>query len=286
MRSSYLIALFTIISSTSHAIQPLELNAGFTRDMSRSYDGIENFAFERLETRLTTPVVEKSSYVGSWIFGADFTESRLLLSGLSTATRRLYRFSVPMQFFPRRVGRFQHEWMFEPAYYSDESITSQKRYTLEYAWQLRYHKSNKMSFVAGIARDNRFGSAKMHPIFGLESKPNKRIFHHWVFPNIFTDIRLNKKMAVRGFLQANGGNWQYLQPDESVAIFSISEWKLGLSLRLDTKMPFDIVGQAGMRMMGTGAAAGTSGDYDDSFFFGIGINTPFDTNIKPRSRRR
>jgi hypothetical protein len=267
-------------------MQPLELSAGFTRDTSRTYDGIDGFAFTRVETHLTAPLIKKTGYVGGWVLGADFTESRLFLSGLTTATRRLYRFSMPVQYLPRAVGRYQHEWMLDPAYYSDESLTAQKRYTLEYAWQLRYRKSRKVNFVAGFRKDNRFGVSEIHPIIGIEARPNKRIFHHWVFPDIYTNIKLNKKMSARGFLQIAGGNWKYLQPDESTATFAISDWKLGLSLRIKTKMPFDLVGEAGFRFLGEGAAAGTTGTFDNSYFFGIGINTPFDVGTKAPIRRR
>lgn len=279
-------ALFQGVSSLGHAIQPSELSAGVTRDTSRTYDGTDGFAFTRVETHLTAPLIKKRGYVGGWVLGADFTESRLFLSGLTTATRRLYRFSMPVQYFPRVVGRYQHEWMLAPAYYSDESLTAQKRYTLEYAWQLRYRKSRKVNLVAGFRKDNSFGASEIHPIIGIEARPNKRIFHHWVFPDIYTNIKLNKKMSARGFLQITGGNWKYLQSDESTATFAISDWKLGFSLRIKTKMPFDLVGEAGLRFLGKGAAAGTTGTFDNSYFIGMGINTPFDVGTKVPILRR
>ena len=282
----YSCVLLQAISPLGHAIQPLELTAGLTRDTSRAYDGIDGFAFTRLETHLTAPLLKKIGSVGSRVLGADLIENRLFLSGLTTATRRLYRFSMPIQYFPRAVGRFQHEWMLDPAYYSDESFTAQKRYSLEYAWQLRYQKSRKVSFIAGFRKDSRFGASETHPIFGIEARPNKRIFHHWVFPDVYTNIQLNKKMAARGFLKITGGNWKYLQPDESTATFAISDWRLGVSLRIKTKMPFDLVGEAGFRFLGEGAAAGTTGSCDNSYFIGVGINTPFDVGTKRPIRRR
>jgi hypothetical protein len=268
--------ILIIQSAMAHAIQPLELNAHITRDVVREYDGIENFNFQRIETHLVAPLVNRRSYAGNWVSGAEFTENRLLISGAETGTRRMYRFAAPIQYFPRQIGRFQHEWMLTPSYYSDESFIDQKRFALEYAWQLRYRKNRKMNFVGGLRNDSRFGGAGIYPIFGIESRPNNRIYHHWVFPNMYSEIQLKKRMAAKAFLQVNGGNWKYLLPDESsTETLGITDWKLGVSLRLKTKMPFDIVAEAGMRILGSGFIAGTTGSLSNSFFIGIGINTPF-----------
>lgn len=275
------IGLCMLFPHASYGIQPLELQATINRDVVRAYDGIDNFNFVRIETQLMTPLIKKRSYAGQWLVGADFTENRLFLSGALTGTRRLYRFAAPIQFFPRQVGRLQHEWMFTPAYYSDESFTDQKRFTFEYAWQLRYKKNRKVNFIAGLRNDSRFGGEGIHPIIGLESRPNAQIFHHWVFPDIYTNIKLNRKTSVRGFVQVNGGHWKYRQSQENtIATLGVSDWKVGVSVRLKTKMPFDITAEAGMRILGAGAIAGTTGDLGNSFFIGVGINTPFQVKSK------
>ena len=104
---------------------------------------------------------------------------------------------------------------------------------------------------------------------------------------MYTEIRLKKRVTAKGFIQVNGGNWRYLLADESgTATLGFSDWKLGVGLRLKTKMPFDIVAEAGVRIMGTGVMAGTSGDLGNSFFIGIGINTPFQLNPTRTKRRR
>ena len=271
----------------TQAIPPLELTVQTTRDITREYDGVDNFNFERVETHIVAPFITRRSYAGNWLAGIEFTENRLFVTGAETGVRRLYRFATPIQYFPRRVGRTQHEWMFTPAYYSDESLTDQKRFTFEYAWQIRYRKNRKVNFIGGLRNDSRFGGAGIHPIFGIESRPNSRIFHHWVFPDMYTEIRLKKRVTAKGFIQVNGGNWRYLLADESgTATLGISDWKIGAGFRLKTRMPFEIVGEAGIRMMGTGVMAGTSGSLSNSFFIGIGINTPFEANPKPTRRRR
>ena len=281
------LVLLILCPSVGHTLQPLELTAQSTRDVVRAYDGIDNLNFERIETHLVAPFITRKSYAGNWFAGVEFTENRLFISGAETGVRRMYRFATPIQYFPRRVGRTQHEWMFTPSYYSDESLTDQKRFTFEYAWQLRYRKNRKVSFVGGLRNDSRFGGAGIHPIFGLESRPNNRIYHHWVFPDMYTEIRLKKRVTAKGFIQVNGGNWRYLLADESgTATLGFSDWKIGVGLRLKTKMPFDIVAEAGVRIMGTGVMAGTSGDLGNSFFIGIGINTPFQLNPTRTKRRR
>lgn len=279
--------LCLILSHAAFALPPLELTVQTTRDVIREYDGVDNFNFERVETHIVAPFITRRSYEGIWLAGLEFTENRLFVTGVETGVRRMYRFAAPIQYFPRRVGRIQHEWMFTPAYYSDESLTDQKRFTFEYAWQLRYRKNRKINFIGGLRNDSRFGGAGIHPIFGMESRPNKRIFHHWVFPDMYTEVRLKKRITAKGFIQVNGGNWKYLLADESgTATLGISDWKVGAGFRLKTRMPFDIVGEAGIRLMGTGVMAGTSGSLSNSFFIGIGINTPFEANPKPSRHRR
>jgi hypothetical protein len=280
-----LLAVF--LSPLSHGLQPLELQLQITRDAKRAYSGIDDFNFQRIETQFVAPLIKRDNYAGRWFVGADISENRMFLSGSLTGTRRLYRFAAPIQYFPRRVGRTQHEWMLTPAYYSDESFTDQKRIAFEYAWQIRYIKNRKVSFVGGLRSDSRFGSDSIHPIFGLESRPNERMYHHWVFPDIYSELKLKQRITARAFLQINGGNWKYLTSDEgTTASLGVSDWKVGLGIRLKTKMPFELVGEAGIRMLGTGAISGTNGDLDNSFFITIGINTPFDVGPGPNKKRR
>jgi hypothetical protein len=266
--------IFFIYPSLTFAIQPIEFEFQITRDAKRAYNGIDNLDFERIETQFLSPIFKRENTVGIWLSGIYLSENRMFLSGIASGTRRLYRFAVPIQFFPKRTGRIQHEWMLTPAYYSDESFIDQKRITLEYAWQFRYFKNRKMSFVAGLRSDSRFGENAIHPIFGLEAQPNKKVFHHWVYPNIYSQIKLKKKLTAKVFAQINGGNWDYLVSDEEgVSSLSVSDWKIGLGMRLKTKMPFDLVAETGLKIIGSASFNGTSGASGNSYFITIGIKT-------------
>lgn len=269
------------------ALQPLELTVTHTRDGVREFDGVDGYNFERLETQVIAPFIQHRSYAGNWFVGAEISENRLLLSGALTGQRRLYRFATPIQYFPRRVGRIQHEWMLTPAYYSDESLIQQKRFSFEYAWQVRYRKNRKVNFVGGLRNDSRFGGEGIHPIFGIESRPNTKIFHHWVFPDMYTEVQFKKRLKAKAFIQINGGNWRYVLADgTTTASLGLSDWKIGVGARLKTKMPFDIVAEAGMRIMGSGIMAGTTGNLSNTYYFSIGINTPFETNTSSKLSRK
>jgi hypothetical protein len=276
-----------LYSTLAFSIQPIEFEFQVTRDTKRVYDGIDGLDFERLETQFRSPIFKRKNTQGVWLGGFDASENRMFLSGVETGARRFYRFALPIQYFAKRNGRTQHEWMLTPAYYSDESLIDQKRISLEYAWQLRYFKNRKMSFVAGLSSDSRFGVNGMYPIFGLEAKPNKHIFHHWVFPNIYTQIQLQKRLTAKAFVQINGGNWDYLLSSGAGASnFGITDWKVGLGARLKTRMPFDLVAEVGLRIMGSAAINGTAGDLDSSYFVTLGIKTPFELGSSPYSRDR
>ncbi len=291
LKASFIEALcfisLVLYSTLVFSIQPIEFEFQVTRDTKRAYDGIDGLDFERLESKFRSPIFKRKNTQGVWLGGFDASENRMFLSGVETGTRRFYRFATPIQYFAKRNGRTQHEWMLTPAYYSDESLIDQKRIALEYAWQLRYFKNRKMSFIAGLSSDSRFGVNGLHPIFGLEAKPNKRVFHHWVFPNIYTQIQLKKRLTAKAFLQINGGNWDYLlSSGAGTSNFAISDWKVGLGARLKTKMPFDLVAEVGLRIMGSAAINGTAGDLDNSYFVTLGIKTPFELGSSPYSRGR
>lgn len=279
-----LLSLFA--PNISFALQPLELTLTSSRNSSREFKGLEGLNFELIKTNALIPFIKNPSYAGIWYAGVEFTENRLFTSGVESGTRRLYRIATPIQYFPRRIGRFQHEWMLTPSYYSDESLTDQKRFTFEYAWQLRYFYNRKVGFVAGVRNDSRFGGAGVHPIIGMESRPDNRLFHHWVFPDMYTEIKLNRKLTAKAFLQVSGGNWPYTLANEAgSATMGLSDWKLGLGARLKTRMPFELVTEVGLRFMGEGTMAGVEGDIGNGFFVTIGIATPFVTQKSRKPRR-
>jgi hypothetical protein len=51
-------------------------------------------------------------------------------------------------------------------------------------------------------------------------------------------------------------------------------------------MPFDLVAEVGLRIMGSAASNGTAGDLDNSYFVTLGIKTPFELGSSPYSRGR
>ncbi|MFT6261569.1 MAG: hypothetical protein ACJAYK_002002 [Crocinitomicaceae bacterium] len=269
--------LFLVLNSPlTFSIQPIEFEFQTTRDTKRTYDGITGLNFERIETQFLSPIFKRDNTIGKWLAGLDISENRMFFSGIQSGTRRLYRFAVPIQYFPKRKGRIQHEWMLTPAYYSDESFIDQKRITLEYAWQFRYLKNRKMNLVAGFRSDSRSGENGIYPIFGLEAQPNKNVFHHWVFPNIYSEIKFNKKLTSRVFAKINGGNWDYLiSTGGGISNLSVSDWKIGLGARLRTKMPFDYFFETGLRIMGSASFNDTKGSTGDSYFITMGIKTRF-----------
>jgi len=251
----------------------LQLQVSHQRDTARAFSGIENFNVQRLETQLRLPLLAVSSFAGTWFGGFEFSENRMVLSGSVTDTRRFYRFALPFEFHMKRSGRWQHVLRYEPAYYSDESIIDQTRYVNEFAWLAKYKANRKAQWVLGVRQDTRFGIDAMYPVFGLESRPNSQMYHHWVFPDLYSEVVLNKRQSVQVFAKPKGGNWRYLQADGGVASFGMTDWNIGAAWIQNLKRPLQFKLEVGMNMLGEGSVAGNDGDLADGYFFLLSLHT-------------
>lgn len=254
--------------------QPKQLSASITYETARDFTGVDGLAVQRLETSINLPYLIRPTYAGDWAFSFKIKENRLGLTGPIVMGRRFYRFSLPMLYEPRYRGRWSYRWFLEPSMYGDESIISQTRYVLEYGFVAKYKVKRKVSWVAGIKRDNRFGGTTWYPVFGLESRPNSRMVHHWVFPDVYSQVKLNKRLSVKAYMKPNGSQWLYDQGDGSSAIFILSDWNIGAAVKMRTRMPYDLVIDAGMSYMGEGSVAGQAGDLSDGFYIKFGLETP------------
>lgn len=270
--------VWLFLSKECLAVEAVDFKLAHQQEGSRAFTGIDGLNIAQLQTHFTTPLTHRSAKVGRWTLGATLSEYRYLLTGSSSGNRRFYRVSAPIQYFPRQVGRLQHQWHFEPSHYSDESLISQTRDDLEYAWRMKYWVNRKVSWLLGFRKDSRFGSSQVYPVFGLESQPKKGILHHWVFPDFYTQIRINKKLTIRAYGQIEGGNWKFLQQDGSTASFGLSQWRIGLKGLLKTNKTFHFTGSVGWATLGEGSLAGSDGTLTDSFFFSLGIETPLDAH--------
>lgn len=253
-------------TSVCVAIEPIKLQLNFQYDSERSFSGIDGFNFTRINTRLSLPLLYRVSGNGYFLVGGSLTENRFAITGDNASTRRLYRFSLPFQFFAKQVGRWQHSWLLEPALFSDESIFKQKRSSIEYGWQAAYSKTSKARFVMGIQRDNRFGVDAYYPVFGLDSRPNSRWHHHWVFPDVYSQIQLSRQSTLRLFAQPEGGGWRYKQLDGSVASLSMHFWKVGANFQktLPAKLQVDVA--VGLQLSSESSVAGVKGDLSSGYF--------------------
>jgi hypothetical protein len=251
----------------------LQVGASHQQDTTSTFSGIEGLEVKRLETKLNMPVLVLATYAGDWFAAGQFSENRWVLSGTTSATRRFYRFSLPIEYEASSSGRWQHFWRFAPSYYSDESLIDQNRYVNEYAWQVKYQANRKLNWVVGLRQDTLFGSTQMYPVFGLEARPNRKIFHHWVFPNIYSEINLKKDNSLRLFMTPDGGNWRYREEDGSIASFGMTRWKVGAALLKPLKTPLQLKLEFGLTMMGEGSIAGVDGDLSDGYFFLVGIES-------------
>ncbi|GAA6135755.1 hypothetical protein NBRC116188_25450 [Oceaniserpentilla sp. 4NH20-0058] len=266
-------ALWVLSLTTLAQNNLLQLRVSHQQDTTRVFSGLDDLNIQRLETEVGIPLLAISSFAGTWYGGFEFTENRFVLSGSVAATRRLYRFSLPFEFEARPSKRWQHIWRYAPSYYSDESLLDQTRYVNEFAWHVKYKANRKAHWVLGIRQDTRFGIESMYPVFGLESRPNSKIYHHWIFPDMYSQVKLNKRQSVQVFAKPNGGNWRYLQADGSVASFGMTDWNIGVAVMRQLKHPLQFKLELGMKMLGEGSIAGNDGDLEDGFFFLASIET-------------
>jgi hypothetical protein len=253
----------------------LQVSATHQQDTQRTFSGVDGLEVARLATKLHMPVFASSSFVGDWFAAAQLSENRFALSGSVSDTRRLYRFSLPIEFEQRPSGRWQHFWQFASTYFTDESLLEQTRYVNEFAWQVRYQANRKVSWVAGIRQDSLFADTQIYPVFGLISKPNSKIYHHWVFPNIYSQVTLNRRHSIRLYMEPEGGNWLYRQADGTDATLGFTHWKLGFDFNRALLSPLQLKLAMGLTMRGEGSIAGADGDLGDGYFFLLGIESRF-----------
>ena len=274
MKWILLYSLLWLFSTTCFAQNSLlQLSVSHQRDTSRLFSGIDDFNVQRLESRLRIPTLAISSYVGTWYSGFELTENRFVLSGSVNDTRRFYRFAAPFEFEVRPSGKWQHVFYYAPSYYSDESLIDQTRYVNEFSWLVKYKANRKARWVIGVRQDTRFGAKSMYPVFGLESRPNSKLFHHWVFPDMYSHMTLNKKIGIRVFAKPNGGNWRYLQEGGGEASFGMTDWNMGVAWFQALRHPLQLKIEGGLKMLGEGSVAGNDGELEDGYFFLISLQT-------------
>lgn len=253
--------------------QLLQVYASHQQDTARTFSGVDGLKVQRLETKLSMPLLALGTYAGDWFSAFEFSENRFLLSGAQSGKRRLYRFSIPLEYDAAPSGRWQHFWRFAPAYYSDESLIDQSRYVNEFAWLGKYQANRKVKWVLGLRQDTRFGVTTRYPVFGLEAQPNSKMYHHWVFPDVYSQLTLPKGNRLQVFMRPSGGNWRYLQGDGTEASFGMMDWNLGLALFKRLKHPLQLKFEAGLSMNGEGSIAGVEGDLEDGYFLLISLQS-------------
>lgn len=253
----------------------LQLSVSHQQDTQTPFSGVDGLEVKRLETKLHMPLLARSSFAGDWFAAAQLTENRFLLSGTTSAKRRLYRFSIPIEYEASQAGRWQHVFQFAPTYFTDESLIDQTRYVNAFAWQVSYRANRKVSWVAGVRQDALFGDTQMYPIFGLQSKPYRQFYHHWVFPNIYSQVTLKKGSSVRLFMQPEGGNWQYRESDGSTANLVFNHWELGIAWLRPLRSALQLKLEVGLTMRGEANIAGADGELGDGYFFLVGLQSAF-----------
>jgi hypothetical protein len=262
-----------LLISSVYGKEVLQVSVSHHQGTAQAFDGIEGLEVAQWETELILPLALRPTSAGLWLQGLQFTENRLLLSGATDATRRLYRLSLPLEYHPKKLGRWQYYWHLEPAYYTDETLIDEKRFLFEYQFISRYGKRNSVNWVAGIRQDSRFGSEQLYPVFGLESRPNKKWLHHWVFPDFYSEVNFKRHHYAQLFMRPSGGYWPFTQEDGSSAAVGITNWNLGMSLRKKTKSPFYIRMEVGTKLMGSASVAGSDGDLGSAYFFMLSLET-------------
>ena len=272
--SSLCLLLMTVSPLGLAANALLQVSASHEQGTTRAFDGVDGQEVKRFETKLAMPLLALASHTGDWFAAGEFSENRFLLSGASTSRHRLYRLSLPMELEANPTGRWQHFWRFAPSYYTDESLIDQNRYVNEFAWQVKYQANRKVKWVVGVRQDTRFALTEMYPVFGLESQPNARVYHHWVFPDVYSEIRFKRGQVFSVFMQPNGGNWRYRQDDGTKSSFGMMDWKAGVAWAKPLNAPLQLKASLGLSMNGKGSIAGTDGDLADGYFFLLAIETP------------
>jgi len=257
----------------AYGSEVLKVGVSHRQGTAQAFSGIDGLNVAQIETELNFPLAMRPSPAGLWVQGLQFQEHRFALSGAAEAVRRFYRLSLPLEFHPRVVGRWQYQWRLEPAYNSDESLFQQKRFLFEYGATASYRVNRKVNWVMGLKMDSRFGQEQLYPVFGLETRPNKRWHHYWVFPDMRSEVKIKRNTYAQVFMRPNGGKWRYLQEDGSVASFGITDWNVGVSLRKKTRSPFFIRLELGSRIMGMGSVAGEDGDLGTAFYFLVSLET-------------
>lgn len=255
--------------------QDLALRLVHQRDTQRDFSGIDDFQVQRYQTQFVTPLVQRRSRPGWWQFGAEFEEDRFFLSGSVNGVRRFYRFSLPMVYEPKAHGRWHYVWHLEPAYYADESLFEQTRLKFEFAYSAHYQATRRAAWVLGLRRDSRFGQERLYPVVGLESRPNRKIHHHWVFPQIFSSFKVNRKLDLEAFIKPDGGRWTFLQEDGAISSFGMSDWDVGLAFIARSRLSFNWRLELGYKVLGEGSVSGAKGALSSGFFYGFGIQAPF-----------
>lgn len=251
----------------------LQVRASHQQGAQSDFSGIDELAIKRLETAFNLPVLALETYAGDWFAAAEFSENRFALSGSTSATRRFYRFSLPIEYEALPSGRWQHVWRYSPSLYTDESLIDQNRYVHEFGWHVKYQVNRKLKWIAGVRQDTLFGDTQMYPVFGMEARPNTRIYHHWVFPNIYSQVLLKKQHKLKVFIQPSGGNWRYRQEDSSIATLGLTQWEVGAAVMSAIKPPLQLKLAFGLTTMGQGSIAGADGDLSDGYFFLVGIES-------------
>ncbi len=253
----------------------LQVTASHQQDTSRAFSGVDGLDVQRLETKFNMPLLARETHTGDWFCAAQFSENRFVLSGSDNDTRRLYRFSMPIEYETQPSGRLQHFWRFAPSYYSDESLIDQNRYVNELGWKLKYEANRKVKWVAGLRKDSRFGVTTMYPVFGLESQPNSRVFHHWVFPDLYSQMAMSRGNILRVFIEPNGGNWRYRQADGTKASFGMTDWNVGAAWFKPLRFPLQLKLEAGFNIEGEGSIAGSDGSLANGYFFLVSLQSQF-----------
>ncbi len=266
-----LISVCLLCSDGVNGQAALQLSLYHQQETVRAFSGIEGLDVQQVQTGLKFPLVLKPTYAGLWTMAGHLQESRFNLSGVIEATRRFYRFSLALEYQPRQVGRWQYTWHFEPSYYADESLNQQKRFALEFEALGRYRVNRKVNWVVGARQDSRFGGISIYPVFGLESRPNKKWHHHWVFPDFYSQYQLKPKTKARLFAKPTGGNWRYLQEDGSTATFNINSWNIGVMLKQKTRTAFDLKLELGTKLLGKSSVAGQEGDLSNSYYLMLSL---------------